>query len=229
MQILCATTALLLVIVALALDEMSDGDVKFAEDLKSTDFLDEIDYDCGWRSFRVNKIYYEDEDDSNLNDGQTHWAYESYIYEYSGSLCQDNDEIIDPNFCEKSAYNGKVWLACGILGIFFYGLSIPIVWYQGKGSIIYVLLLGIGMLCLAVGSLNWMFNDKCEDVENWPQEDMSFDTSLGVSLILVFISVFCAVIAVLVSSIHLLSPVQQRRKEEQQQSEQPRIQSHVVQ
>ena len=85
------------------------------------------------------------------------------------------------------------------------------------------------MLTLAIGSLNWMFNDKCEDIESWPEEDMSFDTSLGVSLVLVFISVFCAIIAVLVSSIHLLSPVKQRRKEEQLQSQQPRIQSHIVQ
>ena len=84
LQILCAITALLLVIIALAIDEMSDGDVKFAEDLQSEDFLDEIDYDCGWKSFRVNKIYYEDENDDSISEGQTHWAYESYIYEYYG-------------------------------------------------------------------------------------------------------------------------------------------------
>ena len=220
--------ALLLVVIGLAIDEMSDGDVKFAEPLKAEDFLDEVDYDCGWKAFRVNYIYYEDEKQIG-GSGQTHWAYESYVFDYSGSFCEDYDEIVDPNFCSKSIYNGRVWLACGILGIFFFLLSIPIIWYQGKGSVLYVVLLGLGMLVLAIGSLNWMFNDKCEDVENWPQEDASFDTSLGASLILIFISIFCAIIGVLISSIHLLSPAKQRRKEEQQQAQQPRVQTHIVQ
>jgi len=228
-QMSCAALALLLAIIGLALDEMSDGDVRFTESLSSEDFLDEVDYDCGWRSFRVNYIYYETE--AQIGDGaigQEHWAYEQYKYDYSGSFCEDRDSFIDKDFCEESITNGMVWLVCGVLGVIFYFVSLPAVWFQGKGSVLYVVMLALGTFCMTIASLNWLFNDKCEDIEEWPEEEATFDTTLGASMVLAFVSIFCAIIGMLVSSVHLMAPVQQRRAEQRLQDEQPRIQSTVV-
>eukprot|EP01083_Nonionella_stella_P205954 749525_1 len=221
LQIVSATLAVILSVIGMGMDEMSDGDVIFSEPLKKEDFLEEVDYDCGWKSFRVNYWYYEDE--SQLGGkGNEHWATESYIFEYDGSFCQDYDTLVDKDFCTDSAYNGKIWLAFGIIGILCWGISIPIVWFQGKSSIIYTITLSIGILCMSIASLNWMFNDKCEDIERWPEEEATFDTTLGVSLVLTFIAIFFAIIGVLISSIHLMTPVRRRRQEEAIQAQQPR-------
>ena len=58
LQVVFALAATILAIVAMCLDEMSDGDVKFAEPIKDDDFLEEVDYDCGWKSFRVICVLY---------------------------------------------------------------------------------------------------------------------------------------------------------------------------
>eukprot|EP00483_Globobulimina_turgida_P005863 UN05873 len=87
----------------------------------------------------------------------------------------------------------------------------------------YPIILLVGILCQSIGSLNWMFNDKCEDIEKWPEEEASFDTTIGVSLILVFIAIFFAIIGILISSIHLMTPVRERKRPEAIQAPQPRI------
>ena len=231
LQVVCAGLALLCSIVALSIDEMSDGDVKFFEPLKEDDFLDEVDYDCGWKSFRVNYIYYDDEDTIGTK-GVSHYGYESYVYEYSGDFCKEY-EIVEEDFCTEADQNGKLWLTCGIVGILLLASAIPVVWYRGKASVIYVIVLGLAVLILSIGTLNWMFNDNCEDIEQWENEDASLETGIGSSLIFMFVSIFFGIIGILISSIHLMSPAQrqlrqQRRQQNVEMKSQPRIQTHVV-
>jgi len=224
-QMLCAGIAALTAIIGLSMDEMSDGDVIFTVALSSEEFLDEIDYDCGWKSFRVNYIYGEDD---TGDDASSHWAYERYVYEYEGAFCENRNEFIDQDFCDDSASNGLTWLVCGIMAVICFLASLPAVWFRGKASILYVLCLAAGILLLSIGSFNWLFNDKCEDIEEWPEEEATFDTSLGPSMVLAFVSIFCAIIGVLVSSIHLIAPIKARRQQVELQRQQPRIQSHIV-
>ena len=121
-----------------------------------------------------------------------------------------------------------VFAVCGVLGTIFFFIALPAVWFQGKGSVLYIVMLALGTFCLTVASLNWMFNDKCEDIEEWPEEEATFDTTIGPSMVLLFVSIFCAIIGMLVSSVHLMGPVQKRKAAQRLQDEQPRIQSHVV-
>eukprot|EP01084_Bolivina_argentea_P115186 204883_1 len=58
LQIIFTGLAVCVIIAALATDEMSDGDVRWDFEETSDDFLDEIDYDCGWQDFRLKFIYY---------------------------------------------------------------------------------------------------------------------------------------------------------------------------
>ena len=106
--------------------------------------------------------------------------------------------------------------------------SIAAVWFQGKGSIFYCALLLLSLIFLSVASFNWLFNDKCEDVEDWGSNEVIFDTKVGPSLILMFIAMFFAIIGVLLSSIHLINPIYDRRQQRIEQTNQPRIQSHSV-
>lgn len=52
-------------------------------------------------------------------------------------------------------------------------------------------------------------------------------------MVLAFVSIFCAIIGVLVSSIHLIAPVRNGKDSQEAQlaelqKEQPRIQTHIV-
>ena len=89
--------------------------------------------------------------------------------------------------------------------------------------------LALSVLLLTIGSLNWMFNDKCEDIEEWKGEDASFNTTLGNSMFIMFAAIFCAILGLLISSLHLIAPAQKRRQQEAIQMQQPRVQTHVVQ
>eukprot|EP01084_Bolivina_argentea_P243962 408827_1 len=225
LQISCAILGIIFAIAGLCKDEISDGDVRF--DKATDDFLDEVDYDCGWDSFRVNYWYYEENTNELGGYGNQHWAEESFVFQYSGSFCADHDKV-DADFCVVSARNGTVWLVMGIIGIIGFVAAIPVVWFQGKASKYYPICMAIGTLILSIGSFQWFFNDKCEDVEKWPQEDVTFKTSVGVSLILVWVSVFFGIIGILISSIHLMTPIRKRRQQRAEQAHQPRIQTHVV-
>ena len=110
LQIVFVVLGIICLIVALGVDEMSDGDVRFVEpedttystSYSSNEFLEEVDYDCGWNSFKLKFIYYEQQH------GYDHFAYEKYTYKYTSTFCKDYDEFVDPDFCEDSEANGKV-------------------------------------------------------------------------------------------------------------------------
>ena len=64
LQIVASAFGILFAVLALGFDEMSDGDVHFSEPI---DYLDELDYDCGWRSFRYTLIYEKEYENNYAN------------------------------------------------------------------------------------------------------------------------------------------------------------------
>ena len=183
------TLAIFFAFIALCVDEMSDGDIEF-----SSGDTEEIDYDCGWKGYRLNIDGY------------------SESYDYSGDYCSNNDEIIDDDFCEHSAINGQIWLISSIFGIITLIASIPVILNHkigGKDSLAFFILLCVGGGCFCIASFWWWLNDRCEDVEDYDEVylEADFDTSPGPSLYLMWVAVSMCLLAILISSLHLCNKI----------------------
>eukprot|EP00485_Elphidium_margaritaceum_P006132 CAMPEP_0202708312 /NCGR_PEP_ID=MMETSP1385-20130828/20538_1 /ASSEMBLY_ACC=CAM_ASM_000861 /TAXON_ID=933848 /ORGANISM="Elphidium margaritaceum" /LENGTH=216 /DNA_ID=CAMNT_0049367251 /DNA_START=37 /DNA_END=684 /DNA_ORIENTATION=- len=166
-QIACTGLAILFAVAALAKDEMSDGDIVFSTGAA------EVDYDCGWNSYRLNINGY------------------SETYKYAGQYCSNNDEIIDEEFCADSVRNGALWLGCNLVGVLCLIVSIPIILSKqcgGKDSIAFYISGTIGLSLFCFSSFWWWTQDRCEDVEEYDTvfTEADFDTSPGPSLYLMW-------------------------------------------
>ena len=202
---------------------MSDGDVK-------SDYGGEVDYDCGWKELRF-----------NIN------GYSEQIA-YNSDFCE-MDDVIDDDFCTQSTMNGRIWLASSIIGILITSASIPVLLWKkpicngqckigGKDSWPFFIMSIIGCGSFAIASMWWWLSDKCEDIEQYNNSDSQyvqeeFDTSIGPSLYLMWIALFFTIAGILISSLHICNRVQreyypQRIRSQQQNVQQPRVQTHVV-
>eukprot|EP01083_Nonionella_stella_P228870 810758_1 len=210
LQIAFCALAILFAIIALSVDEMSDGDIKFS----SGD--PEVDYDCGWNQYRLNIAGY------------------SESHDYASDSCSNDDEVIDADFCAHSAMNGKIWLASSIIGLFTLVASIIIILnktYGGKDSWIYTILLLVGTGCISIAAFWWWLNDRCEDVEQYNEIylEADFDTSPGPSLYLMWVSLFMCIGAVLITSLHMCNRIQREYYPQRNNANvQSRVQTHIV-
>ena len=170
---------------------MSDGDIKMSDG-------SEIDYDCGWKTLRVNI--------KGL----------SQSVDYDGDYCDNEDAVIDDEFCTTSAKNGKIWLGTSIIGILILSASIPVILSKhknigGKDSWIFFAMCIAASLFLNIATFYWFFNDKCEDIEQYndsdTNEEAQFDTSPGPSLYLMGIASFCSIAVVLINTLHACNKV----------------------
>lgn len=195
---------------------MSDGDILLSDG-------SEIDYDCGWKTLRVNI--------QGL----------SQSVDYDGDYCTNEDEVIDDEFCSTSAKNGRIWIGTSIIGILLLSASIPVILSKhkkigGKDSWIFFAICIAGGLFLNIATFYWFFNDKCEDIEQYnnsdTNEEAQFDTSPGPSLYLMGIASFFSIAVTLINVLHICNKVDKQNFGHQSNSsqipEQPRIQTHIV-
>jgi len=192
LQISCVSIAILCAVLALSLDEMSDGDVVFSTGDP------EVDYSCGWRSYSVSVAGYME------------------TYDYSGDYCSNNDEVIDEEFCSESIRNGKIWIAYGVIGLFSAVAAIPAILHQkvgGKASYVFLLFLVSGTVSFSIASFWWWLRDQCEGVEEYSEMylEANFDTSPGVSLYLLWFALFAMIAALLITSLHISNQCLRRR------------------
>jgi len=181
-QLFVAFAAMILAISALVHDEIMDGSVTYST---TNYYLKEVDYSCGYQQLSLTSKY-------------TQGYQTSTIYSYNPSFCL-RDSILTTSFCTDQRRNGKIWLACGIVGIIFNAVSIIAVYKQGFRSTIYFALITLSALFYFISSFNYLANERCSDLEMYSTETVSLDTFLGASLIIMMVSGALCVLGSLLS------------------------------
>jgi len=195
-QLFVAFAAMILAIAALSHDEIMDGRITYSTTNYVTS-VKEVDYVCGYQQLRITY---------KLSQGYK----TSTSYTYNSFLCTDN--VLTTSFCTEQRSNGKIWLACGIVGILFNAVSLIAVYKQGFRSTIYLALITLSALFYFISSFNYLANERCSDLETYSNETVSLNTFLGASLILMMVAGGLCVLGTLLSLAYFIK-IYKRNKE----------------
>ena len=118
----------------------------------------------------------------------------------SNELCDTLDEF-DSDWCKDMQSTGIVWLVFGILAILFSLSAIIAIWkMKSKGSKLYLVLQSIGIICILIGTINWLSSERCEEFEDVETpDDVTMEVSIGASITLMFVATGFGTLAVLMS------------------------------
>eukprot|EP01084_Bolivina_argentea_P316076 547802_1 len=205
LHITCIVLSIIFAFIAVCIDQISHGQIEFSsdvDDIAHDKIISHITYNCGWNAFQLTYPIGNDITDT---------------YTYNGNFCKQNDETFDHSFCEHSIRDGIIWFIGGIIGIILLCISIPVLFkfwifqkYGGKDSWLFAILTGISLSCFGIGSFNWLLNNKCQDVAYDSKNhivseflEADIDTIPGVSLYLMWTALFCVLVAVLISTLHI--------------------------
>ena len=165
-QLFLPFVAIILTIAALPIDEITDGDWEIDDSVVYWSEVKEVDYDCGWNVLRF--TYY-----------WTEGYKQSEEYDYSSSLCDDDQDVFDNDWCSTMESIGHVWLGFNIVAILLAAVSMVVVFKQGKTSLIYFVLNFFGVICYLVAVGNWLSNEICSDIESFTNETFTVTTNVG--------------------------------------------------
>jgi len=170
---------IVLVIVGLVYNEISDG--KITLNYNSQTSIQSLTYQCGWEKLVVQVVY-------------TNGLQQNQDYYYRKTACTDTIDPSIPNFCSDMEYVGKVWLACGIMGILWAAGAFGVAIKWGKESKILGALLLLCWVNLSIGVGSWNDGERCKDIESWSSVYATFDTHTGVAIALLYVAIAHAVL-----------------------------------
>lgn len=93
--LILAFIAMILGIISLAIDEISDGDWEIDDSVVYWDSVSEVDFDCGWQELRFTYKW-----SSKYTNGET--------YKYSSELCSEDQDVFDKDWCKQMKKLGSV-------------------------------------------------------------------------------------------------------------------------